>query len=141
MTNTNSFPLSLILLRGLPGAGKSSIASILSSDGKFPVHAVDHYFTNSETGKYEFDYAKNHLAYRQCEERTRSSMEEKCEKIFIDNTFTMEWEIKPYFKLAAEYNYSVFVLTVENHHGNSSIHNISREQLEKMAEKYKIKLF
>jgi predicted kinase len=132
---------SLILLRGLPGSGKSTLAAILSSSGKFPVHSVDHYFTDSVTRVYEFDYTKNHLAYRQCEERTRTSMAEKCEIIFIDNTFTMDWEMKPYFEMAAEYEYSVFVITVENYHGKSNIHYISRDQLEKMAEKYKVKLF
>ena len=130
----------LILLRGLPGAGKSTLAEILNEHGKYPVHAVDHYFTDDQTGAYTFDFSKNHLAYNQCIENTRSSMETPFEKIFVDNTFTMDWEMEPYFKLANEFQYRIFVITVENRHGNSNIHDIRREQLEKMADKFKVKL-
>ena len=131
---------SLILLRGLPGSGKSTLAEILCEQGKYPVFAIDHYFTDDETGEYSFEHTKNHLAYKQCAELTESSMKNGCEKIFIDNTFTLEWEMEPYFKLAAEYHYKVFVITVENRHGSSNIHNISREQLAKMAVKYNVQL-
>src|ERR1035437_6504325 len=130
----------LILLRGLPGSGKSTLAHLLSENGKHPVLSIDSYFTHPLTGEYNFDFKENHLAYRQCETRTREKMEEGCEKVLVENTFTMDWEMEPYFKLAAEYEYCVFVVTVENRHGKGNIHNIPREQLEKMAEKYKVKL-
>ena len=132
---------SLILLRGLPGSGKSTLGAVLCENGKYPVLSIDSYFTNAQTGEYIFEHSKNHLAYKQCEEQTRAEMERGCEKIFVDNTFTLEWEMEPYFKLAGEFGYRLFVLTVENRHGNTNIHNISREQLGKMAAKYKLKLY
>lgn len=132
---------SLILLRGLPGAGKSTLAQILSEANKYPVFSVDSYFTNKETGKYKFEYKENHLAYAFCEAATLEAMQELKEKIFIDNTFTLDWEIEPYFKLSKEFDYNIFVLTVENRHGNNNIHEISQEQLQKMANKYEVKLF
>lgn len=131
---------SLILIRGLPGSGKSTLAALLSENGKYPVHSIDSFFTNVQNGSYSFDHLKNHIAYKQCEEQTKASMIRGKEKIFVDNTFTLDWEIEPYFKLSAEFNYEVFVITVENYHGSDNIHNVSREQLEKMAKKYKIKL-
>jgi predicted kinase len=131
---------SLILLRGLPGSGKSTLAHVLSENGKYPVLSIDSYFTHPTTGEYNFDFKNNHLAYKACEVRTKKKMEEGCEKILVDNTFTMEWELEPYFDLSARYKYSVFVVTVENRHGGQNIHNIPREQLEKMAEKYCVKL-
>jgi predicted kinase len=131
---------SLIILRGLPGSGKSTLAKVLSECGKYPVLSIDDYFTNSETGEYKFEFSENHLAYKSCEERTKFFMEKGVEKIFIDNCFTLEWEMEPYFKLAAEFGYTVFVATVENRHGSENIHAISNEQLKKMAEKYKVVL-
>jgi predicted kinase len=130
----------LILLRGLPGSGKSTLAKLFSEEGKYPVLSIDSYFTDPMTGKYNFDPYKNHLAYKQCETQTLDHMRAGAEKIFVDNTFTIEWEMEPYFKLAAEYDYTLFVITVENRHGSKNIHNIPGEQLEKMAAKYKIKL-
>lgn len=131
---------SLILLRGLPGSGKSTLAKTLSENGKYPVYSVDDYFTN-EIGKYKFEFEKNHVAYRQCEERTKEAMRSGKEKIFVDNTFTIDWEMQPYFKLAGEHSYRLHVITVENYHGSTNIHSIPHEHILKMAEKYKVKLF
>lgn len=129
----------LILLRGLPGAGKSTLAKVLSENGKYPVFSVDDYFTD-EKGNYCFKHSENHLAYEKCLQQTEQAMKNKVPKIFIDNTLTLDWELKSYFTLAEKYQYTAHVLTVENYHGNANIHEVSNEQLEKMALKYKIKL-
>src|SRR4051812_26106114 len=107
--------LSLILLRGLPGSGKSTLASALS-ENKWPVFSVDSYFTDLLTGEYNFKFRENHLAYKRCHELTEKAMSECVPKIFVDNTFTLEWEIEPYFKLAENYGYRIFVVTVEKRH-------------------------
>ncbi len=90
---------------------------------------------------YEFDYRNNQYAYKQCEEQTEQSMQHGISKIIVHNTFTLDWEPEPYFKLAAKYSYALFVVTVENYHGKDNVHNVSKEQLQKMAEKYKVKLY
>lgn len=131
----------LILLRGLPGSGKTSLAKVLSENSKYPMYSVDDYFTNAETGEYLFDYKNNQYAYKQCQDQTEQSMRQKAKKILVHNTFTMAWEMEPYFKLASTYNYSLFVVTVENYHETGNVHEVSHEQLQKMAEKYKVKLF
>ena len=130
----------LIILRGLPGSGKSSLAKVLSED-RWPVYSIDSYFTDPVTGEYKFQFDKNHLAYKNCESQTEQAMANKIEKIFIDNAFTLEWEIEPYFKLASRYNYTVYVMTVENRHKGKNIHHINEAQIMKMAEKYKVVLF
>jgi len=130
----------LIILRGLPGSGKSTLAKELSENGKYPVFSVDDYFTNAE-GNYNFEFDKNHLAYKNCEENARRSMQDHVQKIFIDNVFSIEWEIEPYFSLASQFNYRVFVLTVENRHHGKNMHDISDGQIKKMAEKYKVVLY
>jgi predicted kinase len=130
---------SLILLRGLPGAGKSTLANVLA-ENRYPVFSVDDYFTDSETGVYQFEFDKNYLAYKQCEEHVKKAMEVNTTKIFVANTFTLEWELTPYIKLAAQYNYQLHVVTVEKYHTNSNIHEVSEEQIQKMATKYMVKL-
>jgi adenylate kinase family enzyme len=57
---------SLVILRGLPGSGKSTLAKVLSNDGQWPVFSIDDYFIDPSTGKYSFDFSKNHHAYAHC---------------------------------------------------------------------------
>jgi predicted kinase len=130
----------ILLLRGLPGSGKTELANLLSENGKYPILSIDDYFIQKETGEYKFDYKSNHLAYKNCEERTQYFAEMGALKIIIHNTFTMKWEMEPYFKIASKYQYAVFVVTVENYHGNKNKHDVNDIQLIKMSLKYKVKL-
>ena len=129
----------LILLRGLPGSGKSTLAAVLAGEGNNVVFSVDDYFTNDE-GKYHFEFEQNHLAYKQCENRTESAMESNEPRIFVHNTFVYDWEMEPYFALAEKFDYRIHVITVENRHEGENVHGVSREQIEKMALKFGIKL-
>ena len=129
----------LILLRGLPGAGKTTLARLLSEDATYPVFSIDSYFMN-DNGEYQFKFEDNHLAYKTCETQTENALMNSVPKVFVDNTFTLDWEIEPYFNLAKKYNYQIHVVTVENYHGSENVHGVSKEQLKKMAEKYKVKL-
>jgi uridine kinase len=131
----------LILLRGLPGSGKTTLAKLLSENNTYPVFSVDDYFTNEVTGEYIFNFQNNHLAYKQCEALTKDAMQQAIPKILVHNTFTLDWELEPYFKMTSQFNYKLFVVTVENYHGHQNVHEVSDEQLQKMAEKYKVKLF
>jgi predicted kinase len=132
---------SLILLRGVPGSGKTSLAEVLSENKKYPIFSIDSYFTDAESGEYKFDYTKNYLAYANCEKLTADAMQQSVEKIIVDNTFVFEWEMEPYFKLAKQFDYSLFSLVVENYHGNKNTHHISEEDVIKMAAKLKVKLY
>ena len=62
------------------------------------------------------------------------------EKIVVSNTFTQEWEMKPYFDLAEKNGYKVFSIIVENRHGGENAHNVPQETLEKIKNKFEIKL-
>lgn len=130
----------LILLRGLPGSGKTSFATLISENGKYPVFSVDDYFTD-ENGNYEFIFNENHKAYAQCLKQTEDAVSKGTTKVIVHNTFTMEWEIEPYMALTKKYTLQIFVLTVEHYHTHKNKHGISEEQIKKMAEKYQVKLF
>jgi len=132
---------SLILLRGLPGSGKTTLAKVLSENNTYPVFSVDDYFTNEVTGEYIFNFQNNHLAYKQCKDLTNEAMKQNFPKVIVHNTFTLDWELEPYFKMASLYYYTLFVVTVENYHEHKNVHEVTEEQLQKMAEKYKVKLY
>lgn len=140
MSNATETRGDLIIVRGLPGSGKSLICALLSEIGKYPVFSVDDYFTD-EQGLYSFVHTENHKAYAHCAQRCLEAMQTGKPKIFLDNVFSMDWEMQPYFDMAESQSYRVHVLTAENRHGSNNVHGVTDEQLEKMAAKFKVKLY
>jgi predicted kinase len=131
---------SLIVLRGLPGSGKTTLAHVLADGGHWPVFSIDDYFTDPITGAYLFVHTENHLAYARCLELTEKAMVSNTEKVILHNVFSMDWEMEPYRKLAALHGYRMFVATVENRHDGRNQHHIPDDQIEKMAGKFEVKL-
>ncbi len=130
----------LLLLRGLPGSGKTTLAKALNHSFGCPIFSIDDYFTDPETGRYFFKYQENHLAYKQCEESAREALSNGHAMVIVHHTFTLDWEMEPYFLMASQFNCILHVVTVENYHGGQNEHDIQEEQMLKMAEKYKVKL-
>jgi predicted kinase len=124
----------LFLLRGLPGSGKSTLARSL---GGMHMEA-DKYFMCS--GKYEFDASKLRDAHNWCQNAVRVGMETQGQKIVVSNTFTQEWEMDPYYKLAEQYGYRVYSLVVENRHMGVNQHGVPADKLEQMKNRFEIKL-
>jgi len=130
---------SLIIVRGISGSGKSTFADLMA-ENKYPVLSADMYFINDKTKKYEFDASKLSDAHQWCNEHTEAYMIEHTPKIFVANTFTTEWELKSYFKLAKKYNYTVFSIVVENRNNTVNVHNVTAETLAKQKAIFSIKL-
>jgi predicted kinase len=101
----------LFLLRGLPGSGKTTLANQLGGS----LVEADRYFM--EYGDYKFDASKLKEAHAWCREQVQNWMETNgrgfdVPRIVVSNTFTQEWEMKPYYDLAKEHGYMVFSLIV-----------------------------
>ena len=124
----------LILLRGLPGSGKSTFANLL---GGIHVEA-DQYFMRD--GEYRFDASKLKQAHNWCKLRVEHSMEDGVDKITVSNTFTQEWEMDAYFELAEKYGYQISCLIVENRHDSKNIHGCPDDKIEQMRNRFEIKL-
>ncbi len=60
--------------------------------------------------------------------------------IVVSNTFTQEWEMKPYYEMAEYFEYKVFSIIVENRHGGINEHNVPEEVLTKMRERFEVNL-
>ena len=126
----------LFLLRGLPGSGKSTLAKSLGGKN----YEADMFFERGLNDVYTFDAAKLPNAHRWCQSRVLISMEDLDERIVVSNTFTQEWEMKPYTDLAKEYGYTVYSLIVENRHGGINSHGVPDENIENMRKRFTTKL-
>ena len=124
----------LILLRGLPGSGKSSLAK---SFGGMHIEA-DMFFMKD--GEYKFDPTMLKHAHNWCQDVVEHWMNDDIQRIIISNTFTQEWEMDFYYKLAETYGYIVHSVIVENRHGGVNEHGVPAEKLEQMKNRFNIKL-
>ncbi len=132
----------VILLRGLPGAGKTTLAEVIlhSNQGTKPdIISADNYFTDDK-GVYHFDGSKLKEAHINCQQICADRMKLEFSKIVIANTFTEEWEMEPYFQMAERYKYRIHTLIVENRHDSKNVHNVPEDKLKQMENRFQIKL-
>lgn len=123
----------LILIRGLPGSGKSTRAKQLLADGAVDAHfEADQFFTDSD-GNYNFDQKKLHLAHSICFSQMQSAMALGLD-VVVSNTFTTYKEIVEYFRFAELVNARVDIITMTENYG--SIHNVPEEAMERMRNRW-----
>lgn len=133
----------LIILRGLPGSGKSSFANLMWSS--HVVCEADQFFYDDE-GNYNFDASKLGQAHRECQEKVETFMMDNQKnphyytEIVVSNTSTTEKELQPYLDLASKYGYTVVSLIVENRHDGKNVHGVPVDKLEQMRNRFSIKL-
>jgi predicted kinase len=142
MDSVNEAQGELILLRGLPGSGKSTLAKIilqLRSTDEPEVLSADDFFEDKEDD-YNFDPTKLKEAHNYCQFRCSERMRQQKARIVVANTFTQEWEMDEYFKMAERYNYRVHTVIVENRHGNENIHGVPEDKLQQMKNRFNVKL-
>ena len=129
----------LIIIRGVPGCGKSTFAKLLGSGAGSAYIEADMYF--EQNGEYKFDVNKLGEAHKWCQDKVEyymtkgSHLNEPLQTIVVSNTSTTQNELKPYFELAEKYGYQVHVLVKENYHGGKDIHNVPEENLIKMEKR------
>lgn len=129
----------LFLIRGISGAGKSSLAKSIGG-----VHyEADMYFM--EDGEYQFDVTRLKDAHQWCQNSVETVMKGwgnvlPASKVIVSNTFTQEWEMLPYYDLAKKYGYRVYSLIVENRHGGINEHGVPEDKLKLMKNRFEVKL-
>jgi len=93
----------LTLLRGLPGSGKSTLAKMLVGDKDYCHKEADMYFVDGR-GEYKFNPAELKDAHTWCRQEIEFVMQYGHSHVVVSNTFTQEWEMEEYYKLAEKYS-------------------------------------
>ncbi len=128
----------LIIIRGLPGSGKSKLAETLAfgndEGGSFTtICEADEYFVGVD-GTYKFEPDKVHLAHQWCFQKARLAVDHGDECVIVSNTATRQWEYKKYIAIAREHGYKVQVIDVHGEFEN--VHGVPEEHLTKMEERW-----
>jgi predicted kinase len=118
----------LIIMRGLPGSGKSTRARELQEKGV--IHSTDTYFTDPSTCEYKFDFEKAKDYHQNNLEAAIESMQAGISPVIIDNTNVQRWEFQKYLDAADEFGYDVKIETLDPT-------NYSEDFIKELAERQK----
>ena len=129
----------LFLLRGLPGSGKSTLAKMLVGSYDYRHKEADMFFIDSD-GNYKFIPSNIKDAHEWCKDEVEFLLRLEHSPVVVSNTFTQEWEMDDYYKLAEKYGYRVHSLIVENRHGGKNTHGVPEDKLEQMEKRFQLKL-
>ncbi|NXT77228.1 N4BP2 protein, partial [Zapornia atra] len=132
----------LVLLRGVPGSGKSYLARILLEDNPGGIIlSTDDYFYKH--GQYHYDPDCLGEAHDWNRKRAKEAFEMRISPIIIDNTNIQAWEMKPYVTLAQRFSYKVMFREPDTwwkfkpkELERRNIHGVSKEKIKRMLERY-----
>jgi len=138
----------VIINRGIPASGKSSIAkeivSVLCVNGFDAVScSTDDFFISN--GEYHFDETKLREYHLKNQDRFYQALKNGCELVICDNTNLEPWEAKPYYNMAKEFEYKVILMDFKTRKLEDHIaaqtnydykHNIPKEIVQSMYERY-----
>jgi predicted ABC-type ATPase len=106
----------VIILSGVSGCGKSTIAHSFVPDDKYrdgagkAIVSADHFFIRD--GVYQFDPSKLSQAHATCFRKFLSYLQLDVSLVIVDNTNTTEAEISPYYLAAQAFEYQCEIMTV-----------------------------
>ncbi|ETE68376.1 NEDD4-binding protein 2-like 2, partial [Ophiophagus hannah] len=141
------FKKRLLILRGLPGSGKTTLSHILRGQScNGIVFSTDDYF-HQISGCWSYNVSQLGAAHEWNQNRAKEAMDLGRSPIIIDNTNTQAWEMKPYVKAALEKGYHV-----EFHEPDTwwkfnpeelekrNKHGVSHEKIVQMLERYEYQI-
>lgn len=135
----------VIILRGLPGVGKTTIANFLaerlaSENGAVVLSSYD--FFMSKDGEFIFDKTKIQAAHKWNFERFKQAVAKQLSPIIIDNSNIQRFHYYHYVDYAQRHDYRVSILTLP--HNNLSDkelevrtpHKLNRNAINKMRKTF-----
>lgn len=121
----------LVLIRGIPGSGKSTFAKYLQTDVYLnrAIHLeADMYFTDYD-GSYHWDVKKIKEAHSWCQNTAEIMMNQHI-NVIVSNTFTKIWEMQSYINYARMIGIEYIVYRMTSNYG--SIHNVPEDVIDRM---------
>lgn len=122
----------LILVRGIPGSGKSTFADKAAAAIGAKVHTTDDFFVD-KNGNYNWDGNKVRRAHEWNQDRTDSALQAG-HNVIVPNTMTTAKEMRPYLDMAKKHGAKVHVYRAV--FPGKNVHGVPDETLRKMADRF-----
>ena len=130
----------LILVRGVPGSGKTTVTGLFdripllpNADGDYMIAADD--FMIDDDGNYEYNPKRLAECHKKCQDAVKHALMNYM-IVVVHNTFCAEWELLRYYEIAEEVgNCRVHSIIVENRHDSESTHDVPDDTIKMMKTK------
>lgn len=122
-----------IIIRGAPGAGKSTFAKkIQEKMGKALIFETDEFFVDQVDKKYHFNAKLLSIAHSWNQGNVIRACRDYPEvPIIVANTMCQTWEVEQYLKIARDAGRLIYVFTLRTDHPN--VHGVPYDKVVKMA--------
>jgi predicted kinase len=101
----------IVLIRGIPGSGKTTLAKKMTSHAHVE---ADMYF--EKDGVYKYNRAEVQSAHTWCLAQVNAALQAGRD-VVVANTFVRKWEMNPYFQLGVPVRVIVATGSYRNVHG------------------------
>ena len=118
----------LVLIRGLPGSGKSTTAKVLALIG-YEHYEADMFFVRD--GRYVYDASRIRDAHAWCQHMTRQALAQEG-RVVVSNTFTRLNELAPYLDMSD----SIRVIEAQGNWKN--VHDVPPQAIARMAQRWEV---
>jgi tRNA uridine 5-carbamoylmethylation protein Kti12 len=126
----------LIIMRGVPGSGKSSLSEKIKQkfgNDNVAIFSTDQYFLD-KFGKYNFDPSKLKDAHAWNFGRSVDAFRKNFPVVVIDNTNIQKWQYQKYVDAAQSFGYSIKTLTADGNFKN--VHGVPDHAIERMKKSF-----
>lgn len=125
--------LMLILIRGIPGTGKTTLAQRIVAR-MLGAHwwEADMFFETKEG--YVYNPKKIAEAHEWCNLRVLQSLKLGANPVIVSNTFTRMWEMAPYFNICRTLGAKLQIIELYKEYG--SVHGVPEASMARMRAKW-----
>jgi predicted kinase len=135
--------LTLYIIRGLPGAGKSTLAKQLVTSAA--IFEADQYFTDPVSGAYNWAANKSPDAHNDCAARLVAALEAKqFDTYVVSNTSTRRWEYEKYLTIGRRYGANIKIIDLfdagltDDQLCERTVHNVPLSTIQAMRARYEV---
>lgn len=131
-------------IRGLPGAGKSTLAvdliDIMDMANIAATHIEADHWMVDENGEYKFDAGRLDVVHENCRAEYLRAIANKTPYIIVSNVSAEAKYVDWYQEEATKRGYEFVSLIVENRGSRKSAHDVPDKSIENMRRKFDVRL-